>query len=252
MGSRRTASGSPTLPRVDVIIPAYNAAAYIQAAVASALAQQNVNVEVFVVNGGSSDDTQARVSAMTDRRIHLVNKSRRLWASQARNIGAALGTAPWISYLDADDLWPYNRTAALLAGITKPGQQIACGHMLTFPDGATVDITRTYPLANSAQGPLPGTTLCSRAIHEHIGPFDEALRMGEFIDWMARARNLGYQEAPVPIVALLRRAHAHNFTRESPSGAQDYLRVVAAHIARQKLDSSLKQYTNQIGVESSL
>ena len=219
-----------------MVIPAYNAAAYIQTAVASALAQRHVEVQVFVVSGGSTDDTPARVATMTDPRIHLVSESRRLSASQARNIGTQLGSAPWIGYLDADDLWPQDRTAALIAAITEPEQQIAYGHMLTFPDGAAVDTARVYPPGESPRGPNPGTTVFSRVIHERVGELDETLHMAEFIDWMARARNLGIREVAVPIVALLRRAHAHNTTRDLPAGAQDYLRVVAAHMARQSLD----------------
>lgn len=225
---------TPAAPRVDVVIPAYNAAPYVEAAVASALAQRNVEVEVFVISGGSTDDTPDRVAAMTDPRIHLVSESRRLRASQARNIGAQLGTAPWICYLDADDLWPQDRTAALIAAITEPEQQIAYGHMLTFPDGAAVDTTRAYPPDDSPVGPNPGTTVFSRAIYERVGELDETLHMAEFIDWMARALNLGLHQVPVPVVALLRRAHANNTTRDLPSGAQDYLRVVAAHMARQQ------------------
>ena len=216
-------------PRVDVVIPAYNAAAYVQAAVASALAQRHVAVQVFVVSGGSTDDTPARVAAITDPRIHLVTESRRLSASQARNIGTQLGSAPWIGYLDADDLWPQDRTAALIAAITEPEQQIAYGHMLTFPDGAAVDTARVYPPGESPRGPNPGTTVFSRVIHERVGELDETLHMAEFIDWMARARNLGIQEVAVPIVALLHRAHAHNTTRGAAAAANPRRQRLTTH-----------------------
>lgn len=224
----------PEKPRVDVVISAYNAAAHIEQAITSALAQRGVDVRVFVVDGGSSDETPALIAANPDTRVHLIHDGTYLNTCAARNLGVARGDAPWICYLDADDLWPQDRTATLLAAITDPAQQIAYGHMLTFPDGATVDTATDYPPGDSPLGPAVGTAVFSRSIYERVGELDESLRMGEFVDWMARARSLGFEDVPVPVVALLRRAHANNTTRDLPSGAADYLRVVAAHMARQE------------------
>ena len=224
----------PEKPRVDVVISAYNAAAHIEEAVTSALAQRGVEVQVFVVDGGSADETPALVAANPDPRVHLINDGLYLNTCEARNLGVACGNAPWICYLDADDLWPQDRTATLLTAITDPSQQIAYGHMLTFPDGAAVDTTTVYPPGDSPLGPAVGTAVVSRSIYERVGGLDESLRMGEFVDWMARARSLGFEDVPVAVVALLRRAHANNTTRDLPSGAADYLRVVAAHMARQQ------------------
>lgn len=221
------------IPRIDVIIPAYNSAAYIEQAVASALTQRDVEVKVFVVDDGSTDDTAAVVTALADARIRLITGCSFRNVSRARNIGTALGSAPWISFLDADDLWPQNRTATLLTAITDPERQIAYGHMLTFTDGATLDPTAEQPPAGWPIGPAAGAVLFSRAVYQRVGELDETLRMGEFVDWMARARSLGVVDVPVSVIALLRRAHADNTTRDLPARTRDYLRVVAAHIARQ-------------------
>jgi len=218
--------------QVDVVISAYNAAAHIQDAVNSALAQRGVKVNVFVVDGGSDDNTPQLVAALGAPQVHLIAEGAYLTTCQARNLGVSLGTAPWICYLDADDLWPQARTAVLLDAISDPAKQIAYGHMLTFPDGAEVDTTTVYPPGDSPLGPAVGTAVFSRAIYERVGELDESLRMGEFVDWMARARALGFVNVPVSIVTLLRRAHANNTTRDLPAGAQDYLRIVAAHMAR--------------------
>lgn len=221
-----------------MIIPAYNAAAHIEQSVRSALAQRNIDVTVFVVDDGSTDDTLAVVAALADPRVQLITGASHRNVSKARNLGAASGDAPWISYLDADDLWPRGRTADLLAAITQPDQQIAYGHSVTFPDGAAVDTTVRRPPAHAPIGPTPGTVLFSRAVYERVGALDETLRMGEFVDWMSRARSLGIAEVQVPIVALHRRAHGSNTTRDLSAGAQDYLTVVAAHINRQRSTDS--------------
>ena len=89
--------------RVSVIIPAYNAAAFVREAVDSALAQTHAGLEVIVINDGSTDDTP-QVLAEYGSRIrvhHQVNHG----LAPTRNIGAGLATGEWIAFLDADDRW---------------------------------------------------------------------------------------------------------------------------------------------------
>ncbi|MGE0445677.1 MAG: glycosyltransferase family 2 protein [Vicinamibacterales bacterium] len=93
---------------VSVIIPAYNAAAWIDDAIASALAQRHRPLEVIVVDDGSTDDTAARVMALVERepRVRLLrtetNSGR---PAVARNAGLAAALGEYVAFLDADDLW---------------------------------------------------------------------------------------------------------------------------------------------------
>src|SRR6186713_1391152 len=91
------------MERVSVIIPAYNAEPFIRDSVSSALAQTHRDLEVIVVNDGSTDGTKDRLREFGDRiRVHeQANKG----LPGARNAGAGLSTGSWIAFLDADDLW---------------------------------------------------------------------------------------------------------------------------------------------------
>jgi glycosyltransferase involved in cell wall biosynthesis len=106
------AHSSPA-PRVDVVMAAHNAAAFIGAAVSSALVQRGVDIEVYVADDGSIDDTAAIVASFDDPRVHLIAEGPFDTIAQARNRAASQGAAEWISYLDADDIWPQHRTATL-------------------------------------------------------------------------------------------------------------------------------------------
>jgi len=219
---------------VDVIIPVLNGAKTIEAAIDTALNQYNVNISVIVVDAGSTDGTIEIVNAIHDPRIQLISGMGKLMTGAARNVGIEASHSSWISFLDADDLWPYGRVQQMLEGIADPTCQIAIGHMITFPDGAEIDPSQLWPLENSHLAPIAGGVLLSRTLFKEVGQFDFQFRVGEFIDWMARARIMGIQEVPIGSVVLLRRNHAHNTTKTRKEDyASTVLSIALKHRSRQ-------------------
>src|SRR5262245_48697084 len=99
--------------RVSAIIPAYNAAPFIEQAVASALAQKGVDTEVIIVDDGSTDGTWEKLERFGDR-IWKVRQSNG-GPAKARNHGARLATGDWLAFLDADDEWAPDKLAKQLA-----------------------------------------------------------------------------------------------------------------------------------------
>lgn len=106
---------SGAAPLVSVIVPAYNGAQFIAQTLRSALAQTHRNIEVIVVDDGSTDETPAIVEAFAarDPRVRLVRQANQGVAG-ARDRGFALSTGAFIAPLDQDDLWqPTMLTKAL-------------------------------------------------------------------------------------------------------------------------------------------
>ncbi|NEK55550.1 glycosyltransferase, partial [Rhizobium leguminosarum] len=93
-------------PLVSVVIPAFNASRYIERTLRSAGRQTYRNLEIIVVNDGSTDDTAKVVEkmALADPRIRMLSTANRGVAA-ARNTGIQESTGRFVAFLDADDLW---------------------------------------------------------------------------------------------------------------------------------------------------
>lgn len=94
-------------PAISVVIPLYNKGPYIARALNSVLAQTFQDFEVIVVDDGSTDDGASIVKDFEDSRIRLIQQENR-GVSAARNNGARMAQAAFITFLDADDEWSPN------------------------------------------------------------------------------------------------------------------------------------------------
>ena len=94
-------------PLVSIIMPAFNAAAYIKEAVLSVRNQTYTNWELFIIDDSSNDETRkiAKTFALKDERITLIVNQFNLGAGIARNRGIKVAKGDFIAFLDADDLW---------------------------------------------------------------------------------------------------------------------------------------------------
>ncbi len=92
------------MPKVSVIIPAYNAMAYLPETLESVRKQTFTDFEVLIINDGSSDNIVEWVSQITDSRVKLISQENKGLA-ETRNIGIAQAQGEYLAFLDADDLW---------------------------------------------------------------------------------------------------------------------------------------------------
>ena len=93
-------------PLVSVIIPAYNADKYIERTIRSVLLQDYENIEIIIIDDGSTDNTATVVKKLVneDKRLHYVHQ-RNGGVSSARNHGYKLSKGEYLAFLDADDVW---------------------------------------------------------------------------------------------------------------------------------------------------
>lgn len=123
--------------RISVVVPAYNNAPWLPRCLDSLLAQTHQELEIIVVNDGSTDDTGAVLDGYAAkypniRPIHKENGG----VTSARLRGVAAATGSWIGFIDGDDEIQPEMYAHLLENARKYGADIShCGHQILFPDG---------------------------------------------------------------------------------------------------------------------
>ncbi|QKG55506.1 glycosyltransferase family 2 protein [Hymenobacter sp. BRD128] len=183
--------------KVSVLIPAYNAAPYIEQTLDSVLAQTWPHVEVVVVDDGSRDDTLAKARRYASEKVQVVSQAN-AGASAARNRAFALATGDYIQYLDADDLLHPDKIRAQLACLQQhPGAQLAASAWAMFYHEPDEQALRPTVLWQDYTDPVqwlvtawengvwmqPSAWLTHRALIEAAGPWDEAISLhddGEF------------------------------------------------------------------------
>lgn len=92
------------MPKVSVVIPAYNAMKYLPTTLESVLKQTYSDFEVLIINDGSSDGIGDWVAGLIDARIKLISQENQ-GLPGARNTGISQAQGEYIAFLDADDLW---------------------------------------------------------------------------------------------------------------------------------------------------
>lgn len=172
------------MPIVSVIIPSYNAADYIAQTLESVLAQTLTNIEVIVVDDGSTDNTRNIVAdfANKDPRLMLVEQANQ-FAGVARNNGMSKARGKYLYFLDADDYIESNALEELVNAIEQHGADIAIAKSEGF-DNTTGD---TWTIDGALNGvdfdrPIAHAEYCDRLFQSFIGwPWDKLFRK-EFID----------------------------------------------------------------------
>ena len=226
-----------TEPRrlVSVIIPVYNGERYLAEAVRSVLAQRYDPMEVIVVDDGSTDGTAA-VARRFDLpvRRHFQSNS---GAGAARNSGVQLSQGEILAFLDADDLWLPDKLALQMAALQADSSlDMVFGHMQQF-HSPELSAERKAKLAGDREtmpGYHCGTLLIKRDSFLRVGPFSTERRVGEFIDWYARAMELELRHLMLPDVVTRRRLHDANMGIRERDSRSDYVRILKVSLDRRR------------------
>ena len=174
---------------VSFVIPNYNHARYLGQAIDSALAQSYPNVEVIVVDDGSTDDSRAVAKAFGDRIRYIYQQNAGL--SAARNTGVHAAHGEFIALLDADDLVEPPYAERLLSALTRAPQASGayCGFRFVDQDNRPLNrVEQRITAPEDLYGALlngnywvPESLLARRNCYQTMGEFDTALRACE--DW---------------------------------------------------------------------
>lgn len=133
-------------PEITVLMPAYNAAAFIGDAIASVLRQSFTGFELLVVDDGSTDDTVAIVQSFNDPRITLLRQAH-AGVAAALNRGLAAAQAPLVARFDADDLCHPQRLARQREIMQQDPALVIAGSAVVYVDAALQPVFSWQPPA---------------------------------------------------------------------------------------------------------
>jgi glycosyltransferase involved in cell wall biosynthesis len=221
-------------PLVSVIIPVYNGARYLRAALESVFAQSYRPFEVIVVDDGSTDDSGVIAQSFPDvRYIHQENQG----VAAARNHGIEAARGEFFAFLDQDDLWTPEKLKLQLAyllshpdlGYTLTQQQFFLEPGETIPAWFRKEL-----LSEVHTGWVLGTLVVRRTAFEKIGNFATGYSAASDGDWFFRAKATGIPMAVVPELLLLKRIHGANESARAKEILSELRKVVKSSLDQRR------------------
>ena len=242
-------------PLISVLIPAYNHARFVRAALDSVLQQSWSNLELIVIDDASPDATWQVLQECTDPRVRLSRNERNLGSHGTLNAALQQARGEFITILNSDDLFLPNRLAACHAALETSGADLVGTDMhLMDDDGALVQAhwwidayealkrvwadTQDWPATLLAGNVFMTTSnfFFRRRWLEQVGDFQD-LRYVLDYDWLLRGLGQGLRLAWIDAPLLQYRLHAANTISERPLRAN----LECAAMLRQHLPQVLGQ-----------
>jgi glycosyltransferase involved in cell wall biosynthesis len=263
--------GSDAIPKVDVIIPAYNAAKYLPTAIESVIGQTFEDWRILLVDDGSTDNTAEVVAPYLEqlgpklKYIKKVNGG----LPAARNTAIRNSSAEFLALLDADDVWlPCRLAESLKAFEGKPQVGLTYGFNDRIdPEGRVIDTFdrrqkngegRIAPFIYMRKVDLPCPTITfRRECVDEVGLFDESLRATEDRDLWFRIA-LRYEVAVAPKVIAHYRVSPNSMSTDRERMLRAQLQFIEKYygstgcgvVTRQiALSQVYKQYAIALGAQ---
>ncbi len=216
------------MPKVSVVIPTYNCAHYLEQAIESVMNQTYRDLEIIVLDDGSTDDTSQVVRKYEGSINYIRQENRGLPA--ARNSAIKASSGEFIALLDADDWWEPAKLAEQVPILDKDPELclVYSDLEVVYDDGSiTPSFLASRPIAASgyvfdqllqSSFILPSTVLLRRSCLEQVGMFDESMSSHEDIDlWLRLCQRWN--------VALVRKPLTHRRQGTANMSSNESLRT---------------------------
>lgn len=220
---------APTIPKVSVVLPVYNGAQHVTAALDSILAQSFEDFEVLVIDDGSTDSTPDKLGTYQDPRVRIVRNQTNLGLVASLNRGLQLARGDYIARMDADDISLPTRLAAQTEFMEVNPEIWMCGGWYAAAKSETDVATLVQrPLEHDLikatllfECPFAHPTVMLRRsrFHESRLYYDTVYKYGEDYDlWSRVLLQPNARVANLPSVLLWYRVHDESITTRHGQG----------------------------------
>jgi glycosyltransferase involved in cell wall biosynthesis len=222
---------------VSIIIAVKNSAAYLASCLESVAAQTFTDYEIVVVDGRSTDATEA--IARSYARVRFFQQIGNGFAD-AWNCGLREARGEYIAFIDSDDWWTPNKLAGQFAMLqSDPSLEGVIGKVRFFLEPGELPPRgfRAKVLDRDHVAHMPGVLMARRRLFEHIGDWGEGWVVANDIDWFLKLKDSRLPIGILDEVVLHKRVHSRNFsyaTAENPVYPQEVLRLLRDSILRKR------------------
>ena len=223
---------------ISVIVPAFNADKYIAEALHSVRLQTCPVAEIIVVDDGSTDRTREIVEKFSGvRYVYQDNAG----VAAALNRGCMLASSTHIAFISADDVWQPDKVLQQKERLLKHPNAIVFGHMINFisPDLEPSEALKIVCPKGSMPAYSAGTLLTKLDTFNQVGPFNEGFKVGEFVDWFGRAKDLKIEVIMIETAVSSRRLHKANHSKTSRD-SKSYTPVIKALLDRRRAKENVE------------
>lgn len=230
-------SPPPTsIPLVSVVLPVKNGERFIANAVKSVLSQSWRPLELFVVDGNSTDRTRAILADLAVPQLHVLDQVGG-GIPGAWNQGIRAATGEYLAFISADDQWlpgKIDRQVTMMQDHADLLYTITKFRYVVEPD---VKIPSTFNrdlLGRDLVGRIMETLVVRRQALDLVGLLDERYATAHDVDWYARANALEAPHAIVEDVLLLKRVHDANASTNPDTNTPELFRALRASLTRRR------------------
>ena len=246
-GTSRDGDGTLGQPLVSVVVPAYNHERYIAKAIESVVGQSYRNLELIVVDDGSSDGTWAEIerlhklhaSSLPFDIYHKANEG----ACKTFNFGVRKSSGSLVCILASDDWFHADKVQSQVELFQREGDRVGLAHSgayAVFEGDRMVDMRGQYLPAEGAPlrellsldtTAIAPSMMFRRDVFDRIGGFDETLKT-EDVDFFAAIIAAGFELRFDPRPLVYKRAVAGSLGADVEACAESHLRILDKHKAR--------------------
>jgi glycosyltransferase involved in cell wall biosynthesis len=234
-----------TPPLITVCIPAYNAARYLPATLASIRDQTFLDWELIVTEDGSAEPVDSMVhafAATVSQSVRYQRHEKNQGLPATRNTGIAAARGEWIALLDSDDLWTPGHLADLVAGAqAQPAPDFVHSGSVLFESDSGRELEIRAPSAQAIRDcprslylgeyiVQPSSVLLKKSLWARVHGFDPAYRYAEDREMWLRCARAGAVFAYTGRPTCLYRKHAAALTTHAGPMALASARVLDQHL----------------------
>jgi glycosyltransferase involved in cell wall biosynthesis len=218
---------------ISVIIPVFNGAGYIAAALDSVFNQNYNNIEVIVVNDGSTDNSENIIKSYDIRYL----KQENLGVTVARNNGIKISKGEFLAFLDQDDVWkPDKLSLQYNQFLDQKNLGYVLSHQIIHLENgfAKPNWLKSEQLNQPIIGYLPSTLMVRTETFKKIGYFNEKFDIGSDSEWFFRAKGLGIEMKIMQEVLVHRLIHNANQSHSVGDSHMELLRIVKQALVKKR------------------